>query len=565
MERRFSGTPVVPGVGMARVTILRTIAFTERENGDILDVEGNLRKLHEGLSRTAEAMQRLPVAHDSADAELVETRLLMLRDPLFLEEMERTIRSGQCAENAVVRAARSFAEQLRAIPDPYLSERSADIEDVGRRLFCALTGEDPEDRLSGEAPAILITKELFPSQVSGFDPSRVAGIAAECCGVAGHAAILAGMKGIPLITGVIGLTELAHEGEEAILDGSAGDIVLDPGEQTRITYSARQLAFVAADGDAAASGPVVTKDGERVHVSGNIGRAEEAAEALAKGGFGIGLFRTEFLFLDRDVPPTEEEHMNAYSSVLAAVSPNPVIIRTLDAGGDKEIPFLKGRREDNPFLGLRAIRLCLARPGVFRTQLRALLRSAPSGRLWVMFPMVTDVSELVAAKALLRECAAELEKEGKDFALPEKTGVMIEVPSAAIMADILAEEADFFSVGTNDLTQYTLASDRGNADVAQLYSPFHPAVLRLIASVAKAAARGGIPAGICGEMAGDPLATPLLLGLGVRELSMSPIRIPLIRKTIRTMDAGECALLAERALAMRSRADVIAELKKAME
>ena len=565
MERRFSGTPVVPGVGMARIRILRTIAFTERENDGICDVEENLRKLHEGLSRTAEAMQRLPFAPGSADGELAATRLMMLRDPLFLEEMERTIRSGECAENAVVRAARSFAEQLRAIPDPYLSERSADIEDVGRQLFYTLTGENAEESPSAEAPSILVTKELLPSQVSGFDPSYVAGIAAEFCGVAGHAAILAGMKGIPLIAGVIGLTELAREGEEAILDGSAGDLILDPREQTRRTYSARQLAFVATGRDAADSDPVVTKDGQTIHVYGNIGRPEEAAETLAKGGDGIGLFRTEFLLLDRDVPPSEEEHVNAYSSVLAAMSPNPVIIRTLDAGGDKEIPFLKGRREDNPFLGLRAIRLCLARPDVFRTQLRALLRSAPSGKLWIMLPMVTDVSELVAAKALLSECAAELESEGKDFALPEKTGVMIEVPSAALMADVLAEEADFFSLGTNDLTQYTLASDRGNADVAQLYSPFHPAVLRLLASVAKASAHRGIPAGICGEMAGDPLATPLLLGLGFRELSMSPSRIPLIRRTIRTMDAAECALLAERVLAKRSRTDVIAELKKAME
>ncbi len=563
MERRFSGTPVVPGVGMARIRILRTVAFTERENDGICDVEENLRKLHEGLSRTAETMEKLPAAPGSAERELAETRLMMLRDPLFLEEMERTIRSGRSAENAVVSAARSFAEQLRAIPDPYLSERSADIEDVGRQLFCALTGENAEEDPSVEIPVIVVAKELLPSQVSGFDPPHVAGIAAECCGVAGHAAILAGMKGIPLIVGIAGLTELAREGEEAILDGSAGDLVLDPEQRTAAAYAARRRSFLDADNEPTDSDPLVTKDGQAVHAYGNIGRPEETAETLAKGGRGIGLFRTEFLFLDRDVPPSEEEHMNAYSSVLAAMSPNPVIIRTLDAGGDKEIPFLKGRREDNPFLGLRAIRLCLARPGVFRTQLRALLRSAPSGRLWIMLPMVTDVSELVAAKALLSECAAELESEGKDFALPEKTGVMIEVPSAALMADVLAEEADFFSIGTNDLTQYTLASDRGNADVAQLYSPFHPAVLRLLASVAKAAAHRGIPAGICGEMAGDPLATPLLLGLGFRELSMSPARIPLIRRTIRTMDAAECALLAERVLALGNLTDVIAELKRA--
>jgi phosphotransferase system enzyme I (PtsI) len=548
---------------MARIRILRTVAFTERENDGICDVEENLRKLHEGLSRTAEMMEKLPAAPGSAERELAETRLMMLRDPLFLEEMERTIRSGLCAENAVVRTARSFAEQLRAIPDPYLSERSADIEDVGRRLLYSLTGENTEEPPSGDIPVIVVAKELLPSQVSGFDPSHVAGIAAERCGVAGHAAILAGMKGIPMITDVIGLTELAREGEEAILDGSAGDLVFDPEPRTAAAYAARRRSFLDADNEPTDSGPVVTKDGQAVHAYGNIGRPEETAETLAKGGRGIGLFRTEFLFLDRDVPPSEEEHMNAYSSVLAAMSPNPVIIRTLDAGGDKEIPFLKGRREDNPFLGLRAIRLCLARPGVFRTQLRALLRSAPSGKLWIMLPMVTDVSELVAAKALLSECAAELESEGKDFALPEKTGVMIEVPSAALMADVLAEEADFFSIGTNDLTQYTLASDRGNADVAQLYSPFHPAVLRLLASVAKAAAHRGIPAGICGEMAGDPLATPLLLGLGFRELSMSPARIPLIRRTIRTMDAAKCALLAERVLAMGNRTDVIAELKRA--
>ncbi len=326
MERRFSGTPVVPGVGIARIRILRTIAFRERENDGVCDVDDNLRKLHEGLSKTGVIMQQLPGDPDSADRELAETRLMMLGDPLFLEEMERTIRSGLCAENAVVRATRSFAEQLRAIPDPYLRERSADIEDVGRRLFCVLTGEDMQERPSGELPYILVTKELFPSQVSGFDPSRVAGIAAECCGVAGHAAILAGMKGIPLITGVIGLTELVHDGEEAILDGTSGDLILDPGERTRRAYSARQLTFVAPDGDAADSGPVATKDGQTVHVYGNIGRPEESAETLAKGGCGIGLFRTEFLFLDRDVPPSEEEHVNVYSSVLAAMSPNPVII-----------------------------------------------------------------------------------------------------------------------------------------------------------------------------------------------------------------------------------------------
>jgi phosphotransferase system enzyme I (PtsI) len=560
MERRIFGTPVVSGLAVAPVEPFGTVSFEETPDNGTFGIEENLKRFRDAADATErEIRSSVPSTAGSPEADIADVHVMMLRDPEFVGGIEREIRSGTCAENAVVRTARSIAEQFRSIPDPYLSERSSDIEDVGFRLLCAIRGKAPFD-VSWDTPRIVVANDLLPSQVAAIDPSVVAGIAAERCGATGHAAILAGAKGIPMITGIAGLTGMVRKGDVAIIDGSRGELVIDPGEATIEAVSRTRIAEIVWERDEI-SAPVVTKDGCKIRLMANIGCPEEVQAALKRGAEGVGLFRTEFLFLGRNVPPSEDDHVAAYMAALAATSPHTVVIRTLDAGGDKEIPFLGNGREDNPFLGLRAIRLCLARQEVFRTQLRALLRSAPSGHLWAMFPMITDLSELVAAKALLEECACALEREGVPFAFPEKIGAMVEVPSSALLAHSLAKEASFLSVGTNDLTQYTLACDRGNSDVAHLSSPFHPAVLRLLAMIASAATSAGIPADVCGEMGGDPLATPLLLGMGFRELSMSAPRIPSVRKTIRSLDMSECAVLAEHVLTMTSRTEVESELR----
>lgn len=503
-----------------------------------------LRAAGEEIRRTGElAGARL----GPDEAAIFEAHLLMLEDPSVRELLDRKI-TGE--KKDAVRAAAETFEELAALmdgqEDEYFRARAQDIRDVGQRVLAALAPAEADDGpLEG---CIVAGRELTPSQAVKLASAGVAGFITEQGGPTSHLAILAKALELPVVSGVAGL-ETALAGATAVLvDGTAGRVVLDPGPADL----ARCAAWAEAKARRAAvriAGDTETRDGRRIEVAANLVSLAEVKRAALIGAEGVGLLRTEFLYLDRPQAPGEEEQYQAYRSVLAAFGDKPVVIRTLDAGGDKPLPYLSMPREDNPFLGIRGLRLSLRERALFKIQLRALLRAAPAGNLRVMYPMVTDIAEVLAARKIMAQALGELQAAGIPCALPRQTGIMVEVPAAALGAAALAEEVDFFSIGTNDLTQYVLAADRGNPAVAALYDSCHPAVLRLIGMVAAAADRAGKWTGVCGELAGDAAAIPLLIGLGVRELSMSPPLIPAAREKIAALAAADAAALAARALA----------------
>lgn len=481
------------------------------------------------------------------EAAIFDAHLLMLEDPMVIEALDNKILGEK--KDAVLAVAETFADLAALMDgqdDDYFRARAQDIRDVGQRVLAALAPDAADD--GDLAGCIVAAREITPSRAVKLAAAGVAGFITEQGGPTSHLAILAKALEVPLVSGIADL-ETALAGHAAVLvDGLAGRVLPDPGPA--------DLAHVAAWNEAQArrlaagpAGEVKTADGRRIELAANLVSLTETKRAVEIGAEGVGLLRTEFLYLDRPQAPSEEEQYQAYKSVLAAFGDKPVLIRTLDAGGDKPIPYIAMPREDNPFLGIRGLRLSLQERALFKQQLRALLRAAPHGNLRVMYPMVTDVAEILAARKIMAQALGELQAAGIPCALPHQTGIMIEVPAAALNATALAEEADFFSIGTNDLTQYTLAVDRGNPAAAGLYDSCHPAVLRLIAMAAAAAARAGKWTGVCGELAGDVAAIPLLIGLGVGELSMSPPLIPAAREKIAALGAADAEALAARALA----------------
>lgn len=506
--------------------------------------------------------QRLQKETGAQEAEILDVQLLMLDDPNFIGEAERLIREGMDPAAAVRQVMTELCGMFASLKDPYLRERGTDVQDLGRRLLRHLQGEVPPDRRLSE-PAILVARELTPSDTASLDRSLVLGLVTEAGGPTSHTAILAQAMGIPAVVGCSGLLDQVNDGDWLLVDGGDGTVAVnpDPALVSRVRARQRQEQRQDVLEQGLDQLPAQTQDGVSVTLAANIGGPDDVPAALKAGADGVGLFRTEFLFLQRTTLPDEEEQYRAYRSVLATMAPRQVIIRTLDVGGDKEMPALELAPEANPFLGLRAIRLCLARPELFKSQLRAILRAAVHGSPAIMFPMVATVEDVQAAKALLDEAAAELKAEGVPYRRDIPLGAMIEIPAAAICADQIAPEVDFFSIGSNDLIQYTLAVDRGNLQVADLYQPYHPAVVRLLRMVAEAGERSGRWVGICGQMGGDPLAVPLLLGLGIREISTAPGRIRQIRRIIRSVTTESVQNLVDEALTAAS-ADQVAKLLK---
>jgi len=484
------------------------------------------------------------------EAGIFKAQLLVLNDPMLVNLIRENIGSGFTAVVAVERAVALLAEKFQALNDPYLQERAADIKDVGKRLIQNLPGAGPEKARIPEA-GIIFAADLTPSETSLLDPEKVLGLVTGEGGKTSHTAILARALNIPAVVGVADVLEHVRDGDPVIVDGQNGEVIIRPDVQTLELYRRRSAQEkgrrekLNADKDA----PAVTQDGYRVEVAANICGSGEIRAALLNGAEGVGLFRTEFLFLNRDGLPSEEEQFAVYKEVLSQMAPRRVIVRTLDIGGDKALPGLKLPAEQNPFLGLRGVRLCLQKEDLFYTQLRALLRASAFGNLSIMLPMISDLAEVEQT----REIIARLERElplagGRKIPL----GIMVETPAAAVMADQLAEVVDFFSIGTNDLVQYTMAVDRLNEQVAYLYQPLHPAVLRLLRGVIQAARRAGKWVGICGEMAADTLAVPLLVGMGVDELSMSSGSIPAVKKLIKNISKSDASALVEEALKLRS-------------
>ena len=508
------------------------------------------------------ASEQLADVYAKAEAEsgaeyaaIFQAHALMLDDPELLDAVRVAIEGQNVnAETALNDVAETYVQLLESLDDEYLSARAADVRDVAERVLRILLDVAESPAASLTTPSIILARDLPPSDAVLLDKSLVLGFCIAEGGPTAHTAILARGLELPAVVG-IGPAPLEIPNHTAlILDGHNGTLVVEPDEETVAIYQARQT--VVAEGLAQACEQAhkaaITRDGHRVEIVANIGSVEGARTALEAGAEGVGVLRTEFLYLERTSLPDEDEQYRAYRAIADVFGDRPVVLRTLDVGGDKDLPYLDLPREANPFLGLRAIRLCLARPELFRPQLRAALRAGAGRNLKVMFPMVATVTEVRAARSVLEECRAELLAEGQPVAEEMEIGIMVEVPSAALMADHLAAEVDFFSIGTNDLSQYTMAADRVNASVAPLASGFQPAVLRLVRDVITAAHARNKWVGLCGELAGEPLAVPILLGLGLDEFSMNPSVIPLIKQIIRAITLDEAREVAQAALELGS-------------
>lgn len=502
-----------------------------------------------------------------ADAAIFEAHQMILDDPEFIGTVETKINGEKItAESAVSSASQMFSATMAAMNDEYFKARATDILDVGNRMLRILLGVAETPTANLKVPSVIVADDLTPSDTILLDKSLVLGFCTAQGSATSHTAILARGLGLPAVSGV-GREILAQDdGERIIVDGTHGIVIIDPDDATAEEYDRRdKLAqSIRAEALKHAHEPAVTQDGVRVEVSANIGDVKGSKSAVLNGAEGSGLLRTEFLYLERSNMPTEDEQYEAYKAILDTFEQRPVVLRTLDVGGDKEIPYMGLTAESNSFLGQRALRLCLTRPDIFKPQLRAALRAGKGRNLKIMYPMVAAPSEVRAARKVYDECVAELKAEGKPFAENIEVGIMVEIPSAAIVADQLAKEVDFFSIGTNDLSQYTMAADRTNPKVANLSNAFQPAVLRLIREVINAAHKEGKWVGMCGELAGEPLATPILIGLGLDEFSMSPPMVPIIKQIIRNLNAKEMKPLAEHALQLDTPEAVQEYVKKKM-
>ena len=495
------------------------------------------------------------------EAAIFDAHLLVLDDPALMDEITAGIRDRhENAEFVVLTVAERFASALAAVEDPYLSERAADVRDVAQRLLRNLSGNGSELDLGRlREPAIIVAPDLSPSATAMLDRSKVLGFATDAGGATGHTAIMARKLRIPAVIGLGNATSQVATGDDVLLDGHGGLLIVNPTDATLYQYGQMRERRAALEVrlQSLRTQPAVTLDGARLVLAANIDAPADLAAVAESGAEGVGLFRTEFLFLNAAAPPDEEAQYAAYRAVAEGLAPAAVVIRTLDLGGDK-LPGGERNAEENPFLGWRAIRICLDRPDLFRTQLRAILRASAHGHVKLMFPMISSRDELRAARALLEDCRNDLCRNGIAFDDALEVGMMIEVPGAALIAADLAPEVDFFSLGTNDLTQYTLAVDRLNARVARLHLPTHPAVVRLIRMTVEAARTHGRWVGVCGEAAGDPALIPLLIGLGVDELSATPAVIPAAKFLLRRLKRSETCALAESVLNCSTAAEILA-------
>jgi len=561
-RRILSGIAASPGWAVGPAFVFRPIeGASPRERPPRTgpsDVSTQIKRFKDAVEiqarEVASLKNRAEAVAGTDEAGVFEAHLLMLKDPELEKSVIDGIKKRQTAEDAVTTAVERFAASLEALSDPYLAQRAADVRDVGKRLLLTLEGRHASDLTKVPAGSVIVARGLAPSETVQLEPGRTVGIATSTGGPAAHTAIFARAMGLPAVVGIGCELDEILDGNPVLVDGDTGEVIIHP---TRAdidkAMNASRRAKLRHSGP---PGETRTRDGLRVEVSANIGHPREADFALEEGADGIGLFRSEFLYLARTQAPNEDEQLAAYTHVLKTFRDRPVIIRTLDIGGDKPIPYLPLRNEGNPFLGWRGIRICLKRQDLFETQLRALLRASVHGNLRVMLPMIIGLSELLEAKESLRRAKETLRARGQPFDESLNLGIMVETPAAALLARHLAREAAFFSLGTNDLAQYTLAVDRANERVSPLYRAEHPAVLRLVAATVEAARSEGRWVGICGELAGDLDMIPILMGLGLDELSVAPPFIAAVRNRVAALDAGECQELAAQALECSSPEEV---------
>ncbi|MBT7599996.1 MAG: phosphoenolpyruvate--protein phosphotransferase [Anaerolineae bacterium] len=564
----IQGIPASTGIAIGPAYIYKQerIEIPEKK-AESADLE--LERLKSAIAQAENELSTLQkTAQERAggeEAKIFAAHALMLADPSLQRFSQALIESeSQAAEAAIFQAGESFAKKLEQVPDELIQQRAIDIRDIVQRVLRILTGSQNSGFSDLAKPSVIFADDLTPSDTVQLDKELTLGIYTKQGSRTSHAAILARSLGIPAVIGGEYEFDTLENDLLIILDGEKGLVQIDPSEKALRKYEEKRVQAIKEQGKnmIGATDPAQTTDGVRVEVVANIGGVADAQSAKSFGAEGVGLLRTEFLFLERPEMPSEEEQYQIYQDILEALNPYPVILRTLDIGGDKNLPYFSLPVEVNPFLGLRAVRLCFERPELWIPQLKAALRAAYGKKLRVMFPMIANLGELRRAKSVLESCKEELRNDGLPFAEEIEVGIMVEIPSAALLADIFAPEVDFFSIGTNDLSQYTFAADRMNPSVAKIANPLDPALLRLIKYTIDGAHKHGKRVGMCGELAGEPLAIPILLGMGLDEFSINPRQIPAAKALIRQLSMSDCQDVAEKALNQESAEKVVALSQK---
>lgn len=550
----YKGIAGSEGIGIGTVVLIEEHEInieTKRVEETGAEIERLQNAIEKFVADTNVMAEKMDITVGKKDADILRGHIQMLQDPMIEEQISALIISEKItAEMAVEQVLEQTAEMFSQIPDELLQQRATDFRDIKTRMLKILLGIEDVDISQVPAGTVIVARDITPSMTAGINPENIEGILTEVGGRTSHSAILARAMEVPAVLSIENICSIAKNGDKVVLDGTSGEAILNPDDETvekfKKMYSDYQNEKALLK--EYAGKPSQTKDGVKVELVCNIGKPADANKAVECDGEGIGLFRTEFLFMDRDSMPTEEEQFEAYKEVAEKMKGKPVIIRTLDIGGDKDVPYLGLEHEDNPFLGFRAIRYCLQRKDIYDIQLKALLRASAFGKIKIMVPLVTGVDELRQVKAMIKDIMAELDKEGVAYNKNIEVGVMMETPAACMMADALAKEAAFFSIGTNDLTGYTMAVDRGNAKVAYLYSTYNPAVLRAIKRIIECGKKEGIMVGMCGEAAADSKLIPLLLAFGLDEFSVSATSVLKTRKTISDCTMDECKALADKVM-----------------
>ncbi|MBS5119019.1 MAG: phosphoenolpyruvate--protein phosphotransferase [Lachnospiraceae bacterium] len=557
----YKGIGASAGIGIGKIVKIKEeeLNYTKQS---IEDTEAEKKRLSDAIEvfieKTQKMVESMKVTAGEQEAEILEGHIMMIQDPAISEQIEAKIDGEKINAEAAVEEACDFFAQIFAMADDELTQqRASDLGDIKTRLIKILLGIEEVDISAVPEGTILVAEDLTPSMTAGINPANVQGVLTEIGGKTSHSAIICRSMEIPAVLSIENIVSIVNDGDEVVLDGSTGEAFINPEASVVEEYKAKKALqkFVGQKSQ--------TADGHVVELVANIGGPDEAEGVLERDGEGVGLFRSEFLFMESDAIPSEEAQFEAYKKVAETLDGKPVIIRTLDIGGDKALPYLGLPTEENPFLGFRAVRFCLQRKeDIYKPQLRALLRASAFGKVRIMVPLVTCVDELRAVKAIIEELKQELDAEGIAYDKDIQVGVMMETAAASLIADILAKEADFFSIGTNDLTGYTMAADRGNPDVAYLYSAYNPAVLRSIRNIISAANKEDIMAGMCGEAASDPLLVPVLLGFGLNEFSVSATAILATRKVMSLWTMDECKALVDEVMQLETEAEVKALLEE---
>ena len=564
----LKGTAASAGIGIGRVTVVEEpdLSYTSRTVEDTAAENERLNAAISGyIAYTNAQADTMREQVGEKEAEILTGHIVMISDPFMQGEMTKLIDGGTCAEDALVQICEMFASMFEATGDELTMQRATDVRDVKTGVLAELLNKRPVDIGGLPQDTIIVTHDLTPSMTAGSRPGVIAGVVTETGGLTSHSAILARAMELPAVLSVPAACTSLKDGDLLIVDGSNGTVTVEPDETAIAAAREAQAAYAAEKAELAkfVGCRSVTADGLVIELFANIGKPEDATQAMEKDAEGIGLFRTEFLFMDKPTVPTEDEQFEAYKKAALICKGKPVIIRTLDIGGDKDVPSLGMEPEENPFLGFRAIRYCLAREDLYRTQLRALLRASAFGDIRIMVPLVTCVDELTAVKDLLKRYMIEFDQEGIAYNPDIMVGIMVETPAAAIMADALAAEADFFSIGTNDLTGYTMCADRGNEKVRYLYSTYNPAVLRSIKRVIEEGNKAGILVGMCGEAAADPLLIPLWISFGLGEYSVSATSVLATRKQVSLWTKEDADALANKVMQLNTAAEIYEVLKEA--